>query len=190
MSAIPVIETPRLRLRPHRPEDAAAHAAMWADPAVVRFIGGEPLTREAAWSRLLRQPGLWQWLGFGFLVIEDRATGAFLGEAGFHDLKRDIAPSIEGTLEAGWVLARAAQGRGVAEEAMRAMLAWADAARPGQRITCIIRPAHGASLRVAAKLGFAPFAQAIYSGAPIMLLERAGTGQAAPAKAEAGGAAD
>jgi RimJ/RimL family protein N-acetyltransferase len=190
VTAIPVLETPRLRLRAHRPEDAAAHAAMWADPAVVRFIGGVPLTREAAWSRLLRQPGLWQWLGFGFLAIEDRATGAFIGEAGFHDLKRDIAPSIEGTLEAGWVLARAAQGRGLAEEAMRAVLGWADATLPGQRITCIIRPGHAASLRVAAKLGFVPFAHASYTGAPILLLERAGAGQAVAAKAEAGGAAD
>jgi RimJ/RimL family protein N-acetyltransferase len=170
----PTLETPRLRLRAHRLDDAAAHAAMWADPAVVRFIGGVPLSREAAWSRFLRQAGSWPLLGFGFFAVEDRATGAFLGEAGFHDLRRDIAPPIEGTLEAGWVLARAAQGRGLAEEAMRAALGWAEAALPARRITCIIRPDHAASLRVAAKLGFRVFAHGSYTGAPVLLLERAG----------------
>lgn len=173
MVVIPTIETPRLRLRAHHPADAEAHAAMWADPAVVRFIGGAPFTREASWTRFLRQVGLWHCLGFGFFALEDRATGAFIGEAGFHDLRRDIAPSIEGTLEAGWVLARAAQGRGLAEEAMRAALAWADSHLPPRRVTCIIRPDHAASLRVAAKLGFAAFAHASYNGAPILLLERA-----------------
>lgn len=186
MAAIPTLETARLRLRPHRLDDAAPHAAMWADPAVVRFIGGVPLSREAAWSRFLRQAGLWQLLGFGFFALEDRATGAFIGEAGFHELRRDLAPSIEGTLEAGWVLARAAQGRGLAEEAMRAALGWAATALPARRITCIIRPDHAASLRVAAKLGFTVFAHASYSGGPMLLLDRAapacapGSGGGAP----------
>ncbi|GLK72831.1 hypothetical protein GCM10017643_29470 [Ancylobacter dichloromethanicus] len=42
---------------------------MWAEPAVVRFIGGVPFTREAAWSRLLRHPGLWTFLGFGSFAV-------------------------------------------------------------------------------------------------------------------------
>ena len=145
---------------------------MWADPEVVRFIGGTPIPRELAWSRFLRHAGLWQHLGFGFLALEDRATGAVVGEAGFHDLKRDIAPPIEGTLEAGWVLARAWQGKGLAEEAMRAALDWAEGAHPGRRITCISRPEHGAPLRVAAKLGFAAVTEASYAGGPMVLLER------------------
>ena len=39
---VPVIETERLLLRGHRLDDFEALAAMWADPAVVRFIGGKP----------------------------------------------------------------------------------------------------------------------------------------------------
>ena len=46
---IPTLETPRLRLRAYRREDFDAYAALWAEPAVVRFIGGTPLSREAAW---------------------------------------------------------------------------------------------------------------------------------------------
>ena len=167
-----VLETPRLRLRPHRLDDFEAYAAMWTEPRVVRFIGGKPLPREAAWIRFLRQSGLWDHLGFGFFALEDRASGAFVGEAGFHDLRRTIVPSNEGTMEAGWALVPAVQGRGLAEEAMRAVIAWADRVHPHARMTCLINVDHAASLRVAAKLGFVPYVETIYHGDPVTMLER------------------
>lgn len=172
MSPIPTLTTPRLVLRPYRLEDFDAYAAMWAEPSVIRFIGGVPLSREAAWVRFLRQIGLWHHLGFGLLVVEDRASGALIGEAGFHDMKRTLIPSIEGTMEAGWALASVAQGKGLAEEAMRAALDWADTCGTGDRITCMIHPDHAASLHVAGKLGFTRFADGSYSGHPVVLLER------------------
>lgn len=172
MPLIPTLDTPRLILRPYRLDEFEAYAAMWAEPAVTRFIGGVPISREAAWGRFLRQIGLWHHLGFGFFAVEDRATGAFIGEAGFHDLKRGLTPSIEGTMEAGWALAGAAQGKGLAEEAMRAALGWADAHGTGTRITCMIHPNHAASLHVAGKLGFVVFRQGAYNGHPMVLLER------------------
>lgn len=172
MSTLPTLETPRLRLRPYRLDDFERYATMWTEPAVVRFIGGAPLSREAAWIRFLRQIGLWHYLGFGFFAIEDRTTGVFLGECGFHDLHRTLSPSIEGTMEAGWGLVTEAQGQGLSEDAMRAAVAWADSSFPDARMTCIIRPDHAASLHIAGKLGFVPFARADYAGAPTLLLER------------------
>jgi len=169
---IPTLDTPRLRLRPYRLEDFDAYAAMWAEPAVVRFIGGAPVSREAAWTRFLRQIGLWHHLGFGFFAIEHRATGAFAGEAGFHDLRRAVTPSLEGTMEAGWALSAAMQGQGLAEEAMRAAIGWAGIHGTAARLTCMIDPGNGGSLRVAEKLGFAEFARATYNGTPLILLER------------------
>jgi len=172
MVLIPTLETPRLRLRPYHLEDFDAYAEMWADPAVVRFIGGTPFSREASWTRFLRQIGLWHHLGFGFFALESRGTGAFVGEAGFHDLRRAITPSLEGTMEAGWALTAAAQGQGLAEEAMRAALGWADEHGAGSRFTAIIDPGNAASLRVAEKLGFAESTYSSYSGKPVVLLER------------------
>ena len=172
MLDIPTLETSRLRLRPYRLEDFDAYAAIWADPAVVRFVGGIPFTREASWPRFLRQSGLWHFLGFGSFMIEHKATGAVAGECGFHDLRRAIEPSIEGTMEAGWVLAAPMQGQGLAEEAMRAAIDWADIAHASKRQTAIIDPEHGASLRVAEKLGFREFARATYHDSPIVMLER------------------
>ena len=172
MTTIPNIETERLRLRGYRHEDFDDYAAMWADPVVTRFIGGKPISREASWTRFLRQLGVWQAFGFGFWVVEDKATGAFLGEAGFHDLKRDLKPSLEGTLETGWGFVPPAHGKGIATEVVAAIIAWGEKNRPDMRMTCLIDPGNAASRRVAEKFGFRELAQTTYGGAPTVVFER------------------
>lgn len=169
---IPTIETERLILRPHRLDDFEAYVEMWADPDVVRFIGGKPFDREASWGRFMRQAGIWQVLGFGFFAIEEKETGRLAGEAGFADFRRDLEPSIEGTLEAGWVLNPNVQGWGYATEAMTAAIGWADTAFPGRRMTCIIDPDNLPSIRVAQRLGFAELARTRYNDSPVTVFER------------------
>ena len=106
---------------------------MWADPVVTRHIGGRPFTREEVWARLLRYRGHWAHLGYGFWLIEDKASGEFLGETGFAEFQRAILPPIEGTPEIGWVLATRAHGLGYATEAVRAAVAWGDKHFQGAR---------------------------------------------------------
>jgi GNAT acetyltransferase-like protein len=108
---VPVIETERLRLRGPRPEDFADSAAMWADLEVTRYIGGKPLTEEDVWGRMLRGVGHWAWRGFGYWVMEEKATGRFAGEMGFSDWEREMEPSLRGVPELGWVLARRVHGK-------------------------------------------------------------------------------
>lgn len=91
---VPTLETERLVLRAHRVEDFPGVAALWSDPAVVRFISGVPQTLEESWSRLLRYAGHWRLLGFGYWAVEEKATGNFLGEVGFADMKRAIEPPL------------------------------------------------------------------------------------------------
>lgn len=50
-SLTPVLETDRLLLRAHRLEDFPACAAMWADPAVVAHISGDPSSEEQSFAR-------------------------------------------------------------------------------------------------------------------------------------------
>ncbi|HTV70319.1 MAG TPA: GNAT family N-acetyltransferase [Rhizobiaceae bacterium] len=169
---LPTLETERLLLRPYRVEEFDSYAALWADPVVTSFIGGQPFTREQSWSRFLRHPGMWTFLGFGSFGVYDRRTGRHLGEAGFHDMKRDLAPSITGTMETGWAFFPAAHGTGIATEAVRAVLGWADANRPEMRVTCFVDPGNPASLRVAEKVGFREFARGDYLGKPVILFER------------------
>jgi len=169
---IPTIETERLVLRPHVLADFDAYAQMWGDPDVVRFIGGTPSDRQAAWARFVQQAGMWHHMGFGFFAIEEKATGNFVGEAGFQDMRRELAPSIEGTLEAGWALNPAGQGWGYATEAMSAAIGWAETAFAGRKMTAIIDPDNLPSVRVAKKLGFVELARTVYAEKPIVVFER------------------
>lgn len=164
------LDTARLTLRRHTLEDFDALAALWGDAAVTRFIGGKPSTREEAWARLLRYAGHWQLLGYGFWVVADKTSGAFLGEVGLLDGKRDLDPPFGDAVEVGWVMSPSAQGRGLATEAVRAVLAWADAHLPGRRVVCMIEPDNAASLRVAGKCGFVEYARTVYHDAPMVLL--------------------
>lgn len=184
MSA-PILLTDRLLLRPHRLDDHPAMVALWSDPAVTGFILPEPASPEATWSRLLRYTGHWAQLGYGYWVLECRETGAYLGEAGLADYRRALVPPADLAPEAGWVLAAAAQGRGLAREAMRAVLCWADQ-RLALPVNAIIVPGHLASLRMAADLGFAELARPQYAGRPTVLLRRAVGGQSGcPAQTDA-----
>lgn len=172
MHSVPIIETERLVLRPYRRDDFSTYAALFADSEVTRFVGGVPYTREQSWTRFLRQVGMWHYFGFGFFAIQDRATGTFLGEAGFHDVHRLITPSLEGTMETGWALSPKAHGQGLATEAVSAALEWADRQFPKLRKTCIIDVGNRASVRVAEKQGFKEFWRTTYHGTNVIMFER------------------
>jgi RimJ/RimL family protein N-acetyltransferase len=169
---IPIIETERLILRGHRREDFRDCAAMWAEPGVVRYIGGRPLSGEEIWARMLRYAGHWEWMGFGFWAIEERATGAFAGEAGFAEFKREMEPLILGVPEVGWVLATHTHGQGYATEAVRAVVAWGDEHFGAARTVCLIHPDNSRSVHVAEKCGYREFQRATYKGQPTVIFER------------------
>jgi RimJ/RimL family protein N-acetyltransferase len=169
---VPVLETPRLKLRAHRLDDFVHSAAMWADPLVAQYISGKPLTEEESWTKFLRYAGHWQLLGFGYWAVEEKATGDFIGEIGFADYKRDLQPSLNGVPEIGWVLASRAHGKGYASEAVRAAVAWGDAHFRPARTACIIVPENLASIRVAVKCGYRDPQPATYRGKPTLLFVR------------------
>ncbi len=164
--------TERLQLRAHRMDDFGACAAMWADQAVTRYIGGRPFSEEETWARFLRYAGLWQILRFGYWAIEEKASSRFIGECGFADFKRDMEPSIKGLPEIGWVLSPAAQGKGYATEAVRAAIAWGESNLKAERIVCVIDPENRASIRVANKCGLREYARTTYKEHPAVLFER------------------
>jgi len=167
---IPILETERTRLRPHRPGDLDAYAALYADPVVTRFIGAR--SREDSWGRILRYAGMWQLVGFGLWIVEDKVSGRLIGESGFHDVKRDIVPSFGGAPEVGWVFATEVHGRGIATEVVRRLHDWADGRAGFERTVCIIDPGNAASLAVANKFGYRERARTTYKDNPTVLLER------------------
>lgn len=166
------LETDRLWLRGHHLRDFQPMLQMWGDAEVTHFIGGKPSTRDEVWNRLLRYVGHWAVLGYGYWALEEKATGAFVGEIGFADFKRDMQPSFEGIPELGWALAAPAHGKGYATEAVRTAIDWGRGHFNGARIVCMISPENAASIRVAEKCGFRQFGETNYKGAASLLFER------------------
>lgn len=169
---VPVLETERLRLRAHILADFEASAAMWADERVTRFIGGKPSPREDSWRRFMSFPGHWALTGFGYWLIEEKATRAYVGDGGFGNFKRDLGDYVFEAPEQGWALMPSMQGKGYATEAAAAMLAWAESHFGRTDFVCLISPENGPSLRVAEKLGYVEFARTDYKTAPSVLLRR------------------
>ena len=80
----------------------------------------------------------------------NEATGAFVGEVGFQERRRDIVPSMEGTLETGWGLRPAAHGKGYRHRGGGGGARLGRRRRmPGARYTALIDGNNSASLRVA-----------------------------------------
>ena len=167
----PVLETLRLRLRPHAVRDFDDVAAMWGDPRVMLHVGGRVATAQESWARLLRYAGLWPLLGYGYWAVEEKVSGRFVGDVGLADFHRDMTPPL-GAPEAGWVLAAWAHGRGMATEAATAALAWADAHVASAFTVCIVDVGNAPSIRVAAKCGYAAIGRTMYQGDPVVVLER------------------
>ena len=169
---IPRIETERLILRQRTMADFPAYAAMWADPAVVRHFAGGPLSEEAAWSKFARMEGFWRLCGYGFWLVEEKISGAMIGEVGLAEFKRDIDPPLGGKPEFGWVLASAAHGKGYAREAVAASIAWGEAKFQGAAFSCIIDPENTPSIRLATAFGFREAVRARYLGKEVIVYHR------------------
>jgi RimJ/RimL family protein N-acetyltransferase len=169
---IPVLETERLKLRGHGLDDFGPCAAMWADPEVSRQLGRKPFSEEESWTRLLRYVGHWALLGFGYWVVEDRASGKFAGEVGFANFKRDMESPVKALPEIGWVLAPWAHGKGYATEAARAAVGWGDQNFSPRKTTCIISPDNPRSIRVAEKCGYRELQLTMYKGKPAVVFLR------------------
>lgn len=146
-------ETDRLVLRRWRVGDAAAFAAINADPAVMRHIGhGYVLGRALSDELIARFEREWDQRGFGLWAVAPREDPERL--LGFCGLTVPMfLPSVLPTVEVGWRLSREAWGRGYATEAARSALAFAFEERDMAEVITIIDPRNERSLRVAEKLG-------------------------------------
>ena len=145
---IPQIETERLLLRGLKESDLTAYATMCADPDVMKYIGhGRTLTRIESWNSMATHLGHWSLKGYGLWVIEEKATGNFVGRTGL------FFPEGWPGQEVGWTLAKAYWGRGYATEAAKAAISWGFKHTAAKQLISLIVPENIASIKVSERLG-------------------------------------
>ncbi|MDQ3855497.1 MAG: GNAT family N-acetyltransferase [Chloroflexota bacterium] len=160
------VETARLRLRRWEAGDADAYARICADPEVMRYVSGRPLTLEECRAQIDRFLRHWEERGFGPWAVERRETGAFIGRIGL--LYQEEWTGSEDKVEVGWLLDRRVWGQGLATESAAASLyhGFVDLRLP--RIISIALPANAASLQVMKMLGLARQGEWRYKGRDVV----------------------
>jgi len=145
----PTLTTERLILRGFVDDDLEPLAVMNADPEVMRYLGG---VRSREWSAasIDRCRSQWGKLGFGRFAIEDNVNGEFVGWVTLEPVELD---GYVDDLEIGWRLVRARWGRGLATEAAIAVLTWAFATVPVDRILAVADAENAPSVSVMRRLG-------------------------------------
>jgi RimJ/RimL family protein N-acetyltransferase len=115
------VVTERLTLRPFQRDDLPAFVGYRSDPEVARFQSWEPTYSRQDGERFLTSqrglrfgiPGDWMQL-----AVADRASGALCGDCAVR-----VATDQPATAEVGITFSSSAQGRGLAGEALAAVIA-------------------------------------------------------------------
>ena len=141
--------TPRLRLRPWRPEDRASFAAINAEPAVQRYL--RPSTPETSIALIDRIDQHFASNGWGFWAVEERERGLLIGLCGLAHVPWDafFTPAVE----VGWRLSTRWHRRGLAREAAEAALAFAFGRLGLGRVVAYTVPENTASWALMERLG-------------------------------------
>ncbi|MGK9147035.1 GNAT family N-acetyltransferase [Plantibacter flavus] len=153
------IETDRLILRGHLLTDLDDLVIFHGDPEVTRYIPWPVRTREqtaAALELKLAQTVVTSEGGWIVLAVEERSSATVIGEV---LLKR--ADDAARTGEVGYAFARSAQGRGLASEAVRAILELGFATFGLRTIVAQVELGNAASARLLARLGFVRDAETV-----------------------------
>ena len=146
MTLGPILETPRLILRPTRTEDLAGYVELMSDADTTRFIGGiaPPST---VWRQMMTVAGSWSLHGFGFFSVIEKDTGRWIGRLG------PWQPEGWPGHEVGWSILPSAGGKGYVTEGSAAALDWAFKTLGWPDVIHCIVPENLPSQKVAERLG-------------------------------------
>lgn len=142
------LSTRRLRLPPLTRNHTEDLTAIYGDPEVARYVGGDRLTDETIPLQVAAFADEWAEHGYGQSAVILRESGEFVGRIGLH-----YWPQWD-EIELGYILARSAQGTGLATEGAQAWLAWAKSAAKIDYVIANIHPENAASIGLAKKLQF------------------------------------
>lgn len=150
LDGLPVLESPRLRLRAFADRDAVDVFDLYADREAVRFGYAPPMADLADARRVIedtqtlaRQRTLYH---FG---VAERAGDRIVGHATLFKWDEE-----QKRAEIGYSIRRDRWGKGLATEAVAALIDFAFARLAIRRLEADADPRNGASMRVLEKLGF------------------------------------
>lgn len=144
------IVTERLTLRRSRADDARSISTYRSDPDVHRYQGWDRTDpdgiREEIERMSERPPG--DPAGWVQLSVEERATGALVGDVGLSP-----AEGEPGVIKLGYTMSPAAQGLGYATEAVAALVSYAFEVLQAEVVRIYANEENVPSIRVAQKAG-------------------------------------
>jgi len=147
---LPTIDARRLTLRPLADQDVPALFAVFSDPETMRYWSRTAMTNIEEAANLLDEVrdlavtgALYQW------GIARREDDGVIGTCTLHRIDRTHARA-----EIGYILRRDHWGRGLAHEALVALIGHAFGALALRRLEADIDPRNAASIRLVERLGF------------------------------------
>ena len=180
------LATDRLVLRPFGAGDAEAHARLYGDPEVTRWLGDGPWHGEAARARsarsLQRFAEHWTAHGWGVWAITDRRTGEVMGQCGLNHLQlgpEGTAPDVEVL----YALEQRYWGRGFASEAAARALGHGFETLGLARVVAVARPHNLGSRAVMEKIGLVHEGPVVLSGISAVCYAQSRAGHLARAAA-------
>lgn len=147
------LSSERLILRPWRDEDLAPLFAINGDPESMRYFAATMTRAESdAWAARMRAHFAEH--GWGFWVVAEAATGAFVGVVGLMTIpwQANFTPAVE----IGWRIGPRFRRQGYAEEAARVALAHGFGALGLAAVVAFTVPGNTASWKLMEKLGMLP----------------------------------
>lgn len=146
MTPAPTLTTARLELRGPQKRDFAAFAAWVTGSERMEAVGGTG-TYSQAWHGFIAGIGHWNWHGYGFFTVVERASGIATGRVGIINHADWPAPELA------WHMFDGFEGRSYAFEAACAVRDWAGRTLALAPLISMIAPANTRSLALATRLG-------------------------------------
>ena len=141
-----IVTSERLGFRLPQDSDLDDHVRQDTDPEVRTQFPDGVLTPLQVRQRISKNTACYSANGFGDFAVIEIETGNFVGRAGFGLLDDD-------EVEVGYVFLKEYWGRGLAQESLRTLLAWAETALNVPRILAYAPEQHTASINVMQKCG-------------------------------------
>lgn len=142
----PVLETDRLILRGPETRDTEAVIAFLMDLDRAGGFGAYD-NRSDSWRWFALNVGHWHIHGYGYFVIEDKASGQAAGMSGIWNPEGWPEPEV------GWLVFEGFEGKGIAFEAAERVRRWAYEDLGFTTLTSNIVPGNTRSIRLAERLG-------------------------------------